>query len=79
MQITKNKEYKNSSNETNEILDDQDEQLCNKKPDGNKEFKDNTEKQSRDKVVKYKMNGNNEWKRRKISAKINWKIWLLAE
>ena len=45
LEITRNKEYNNSSIKTNEVLDEENEELSNKKPDGNiEELKDNKKK-----------------------------------
>ena len=65
--VSKSKEYdenKISSNEINEVLEEEGGQH-NKCPNGkSEELKDNIEKQCRKTVAKYKTNGSEEWKKR---------------
>ena len=71
----KNDENKLSSNEINEILEEEDEGQQDKSPNSKiEELKDNTEKLCRNTVVDDKMNGSQEWRKKEDyvhTAKIN--------
>ena len=63
----RNEENKISSNEVNEVLEEEDEGQHNKSPNSqSKELKDKTEKPCLNAVVECKINRSEEWKKGKV-------------
>lgn len=64
LQSPRNEENTNSSNEMNDVLEEEDEgQYNNNSISNRKEVKDNRIKPSRNEVVEYKLRGSDEWKK----------------